>query len=241
MLPLRDHLPTRRIPIINYTLIAANVSVFVLMMGQIGSGITPEAVIRRWALVPAGLLAHPEANGLTLLTHMFLHGSLGHIGGNMLFLWIFGDNVEDALGHARYVLFYLACGVLGALAQVAAGPHSHVPMLGASGAIAGVLAAYGFLFPRSPITVVNPIPFTWLIWGFTLSFPAWLVIAEFFGVNLWDALQTSGAGAGVAFMAHVGGFIAGAVLLRALRPGPDDARYDPGRGWVKDRVPRGRR
>src|SRR5581483_9293971 len=116
----------------------------------------------------------------SLFGHMFLHGGFAHIGGNMLFLWIFGDNVEDALGHVRYLLFYLLSGLAAALAQVALSPSSMVPMIGASGAISGVLAAYAFLYPRSPIQVVNPIPLLWLFWGLFMWLPAWFVIAEFF-------------------------------------------------------------
>jgi membrane associated rhomboid family serine protease len=211
MLPIRDHLPTRTPAVVNYAIIGANLIVFALETALGGDG-----SVERWTLVPAQLLAHPAAAAPTLLTHMFLHGSVMHVGGNMLFLWIFGDNVEDALGHARYALFYFACGLAAAFAQVAMAPHSAIGMLGASGAIAGVLAAYGLLYPRSPITVVNPIPIMWIFWGLFISFPAWLVILEFFAVNLWNALQPS-SGGGVAFMAHVGGFLAGLVLLPLLR------------------------
>ena len=216
MLPLRDHLPTRSWAGVNYLLIAINVAVFGL---EVSGVIAPAAGGTRLpgALVPARLVADPAGNAATLITHMFLHGGLAHIAGNMLFLWIFGDNVEDALGHVRYLLFYLLCGIAGALAQVAGDPHSHVPMIGASGAISGVLAAYLILYPRSPITVVNPIPILWLFWGLFLWFPAWFVILEWFAVNLWSALQPSSRAGGVAFMAHVGGFIAGLVLSPLLR------------------------
>ena len=217
MLPLRDHLPTRLVPWVNYALIAANVV-------AMGAEVTFEGV-ERWALVPSQLLAHPVAYAPTLLTHMFLHASVAHLAGNMLFLWIFGDNVEDALGHLRYALFYLACGIAAALTEAAVMPHSNASMLGASGAIAGVLAAYGVLYPRSPITVLNPIPILWLFWGLFLSFPAWVVILEFFAVNLYDAF-TSGGGSGVAFAAHVGGFIAGVVLLRVMQK-REPVDYDP--------------
>ncbi|HSY24544.1 MAG TPA: rhomboid family intramembrane serine protease [Polyangiaceae bacterium] len=230
MLPIRDHLPTRTPAIVNYAIIAANLVVFVLEASLAGGADSVE----RWALVPARLVADPAAAAPTLLTHMFLHGGFSHVAGNMLFLWIFGDNVEDALGHARYALFYLACGLTAAFAQVAMSPHSAVPMLGASGAIAGVLAAYGLLYPRSPITVVNPIPILWFFWGLFIYLPAWLVIVEFFLVNLWNALQPSSGGGGVAFMAHVGGFLAGLVLLPLLRThGPVD--YDR---WERLRTPR---
>jgi membrane associated rhomboid family serine protease len=229
MLPIRDHLPTRTPAIVNYAIIVANLVVFALE-GSLAGG---DESVERWALVPARLLANPAAAAPTLVTHMFLHGGFSHVAGNMLFLWIFGDNVEDALGHARYALFYFACGLAAAFAQVAMSPHSAVPMLGASGAIAGVLAAYGLLYPRSPITVVNPIPILWFFWGLFIYFPAWLVILEFFLVNLWNALQPSSGGGGVAFMAHVGGFLAGLALLPLLRT-HDPVAYDR---WERLRTP----
>jgi membrane associated rhomboid family serine protease len=222
MLPVRDHLPTRITPWVNYALIAANVAVFALEASGIDIG--------RWVLVPAHLRSDPLSAAPTLLTHQFLHASIAHVGGNMLFLWIFGDNVEDVLGHARYALFYGLCGVCAALAQFAANPSLDEPMLGASGAIAGVLAAYAVLYPRSRITVVNPIPVLWLFWGLFIMFPAWLVILEFFAVNLWHAFDSSGQASGVAFVAHVGGFIAGLALLPVLRVN-EKVDYDPWERW----------
>jgi len=217
MLPVRDHLPTRSVAGVNYTLIAANTLVMLGEMSRAASGADVEALAARWALVPAQLTAHPLASLPSLFTHMFLHGSLAHLAGNMLFLWIFGDNVEDALGHGRYLLFYLTCGVAAALAQVALGPHASVPMLGASGAISGVLAGYLFLYPTSPIEVINPIPILWLFWGLFIWIPAWFVIIEWFGANLYSALTSNTGAGGVAFAAHVGGFIAGLASIPLLR------------------------
>jgi membrane associated rhomboid family serine protease len=217
MLPVRDHLPTRSRAGVNYLLIALNVAVFALQAGGVIGSADADAAAPPGALVPARLLADPAGNATALVTYMFLHGGLAHIAGNMLFLWIFGDNVEDALGHGRYALFYFACGVAAALAQVAASPRSTLPMVGASGAISGVLAAYLLLYPRSPITVVNPIPILWLFWGLFLLFPAWFVIIEWFVINIWAALHPSTSAPGVAFTAHIGGFIAGLVLLPLLR------------------------
>jgi len=233
MLPVRDHLPTRSFPGVNYALIALNVGVFGLE-ATLGGGGEVTTALGSWALVPAQLVAHPISSAPTLLGHMFLHASFGHVAGNMLFLWIFGDNVEDALGHGRYVAFYLLCGLAAALAQVAMSPHSVAPMVGASGAISGVLAAYGLLYPRSPVTVVNPIPIMWIFWGLFMSLPAWLVILEYFVVNLWNAFQGSSGNGGVAFVAHVGGFIAGAALLPLLRT-RDPVDYEP---WERLRLPR---
>ncbi len=235
MIPIRDHLPTRVVPVVNYVLIALNFAVFGLEAWLMGTGADAEAFVRQWALVPAALSTDPLGSAPTLLTHMFLHSGIVHVAGNMLFLWIFGDNVEDALGHFRYVLFYFASGLVAALAQFAVSPHSPVPMLGASGAIAGVLAAYAILYPRSPITVINPIPLLWIFWGLFLLLPAWFVIAEFFVVNLYNALVASPAG-GVAFVAHVGGFVAGLLLLPLLRT-RHPLEYDP---WAGLRPPRSR-
>ncbi|MFT3773302.1 MAG: rhomboid family intramembrane serine protease [Minicystis sp.] len=237
MLPLRDRLPARRVPIVNYLFIALNVLVFIgEARGDVG---------REWALVPAALVTDPAHNLVTVFTSMFMHGGWAHIAGNMLFLWIFGDNVEDALGHARYLAFYLLSGVLAAFAQVVVAPFSETAMLGASGAIAGVLAAYGSLYPRSPVTVLNPIPILWIFFGLFFELPAWFVILEFFVVNLLSALGTSAAalgGGGVAFFAHLGGFVAGLFLVRVLLPGRprrDHDRWDGFRARPRRQAPPG--
>ena len=215
MLPLRDHLPTRTVPFINYLLIAANVVVFVFERLAIAGGTSSEDLLIAFGLVPARFFSDPVTGAVSIFTSMFMHdpSNVMHVGGNMLFLWIFGDNVEDAMGHFRYVVFYLVGGLCAAAAQTLVGPTSIVPMVGASGAIAAVLAAYVFLYPKSAITVLNPVFLLWFFWGIFLTFPAWLVIGLFFVVNLWNALANSAQG-GVAFMAHVGGFVAGAVLFR---------------------------
>jgi membrane associated rhomboid family serine protease len=242
VLPLRDHLPTRTVPGINYLLIAANIGVFVLERLTLASGVSPDELLFTWGLVPRHLFLDPLTTVETVFTSMFMHDptNLLHLGGNMLYLWIFGDNVEDALGHVRYVLFYLAGGICAAAAQILVNPYSSIPMVGASGAISAVLAAYAFLYPRSPITVLNPIPLLWLFSGLFWQFPAWLVIALFFVVNLWDALALSTQG-GVAFMAHVGGFLGGAVLLPLFMAGrermDDYARWER---WVQRRKAMGR-
>jgi membrane associated rhomboid family serine protease len=225
VVPIRDHLPTRIFPFVNYGLIALNIGCFLVEVSGDSAGATSEAFVDRWSLIPAHLIAHPQEYAPTLFTHLFLHAGLGHIAGNMLYLWIFGDNVEDALGHLRYLLFYFVCGVAAALAQVAAAPSSTLPMLGASGAISGVLAAYVMLYPSSPITVLNPIPVLWLFWGLFIYLPAWFVIGEFFVVNLWSALQPTSAPGGVAFVAHVGGFVTGLLLVRPLQQ-RDRLEYD---------------
>jgi len=216
MLPLRDTLPTRSTAGVNYLLIGLNLGIFGLEAAGI---IAPSADGRSipGALVPAHLVAHPFTALPTLVSHMFLHAGLGHVAGNMLFLWIFGDNVEDALGHARYLIYYLTCGIAAALAQVALGPHSTIPMIGASGAISGMLGGYALLYPRSPIMVLNPIPLLWLFWGLFIWLPAWFVIIEWFALNLWNALQPARGAGGVAFAAHIGGFLVGVILLPLFR------------------------
>lgn len=228
MLPLRDHLPTRTFPFVNYGIIAANVAVFFLQLqGQ---------VTEDFAFVPARLFSDPVAGVESIFTAMFMHASFAHIGGNMLYLWIFGDNVEDAMGHFRYLVFYLVGGVCAALAQTLVSPT--VPMLGASGAISAVLAAYVLLYPRAPVTVLNPVFILWFFFGLTLTFPAWLVIGLFFVVNLWSALTVSSQG-GVAFMAHVGGFIGGALLYRVFLIGRERLdNYAQWERWAQRRQPR---
>jgi membrane associated rhomboid family serine protease len=220
IIPLRDRLPTRLTPFVNYGLIAANVLAFLWERSIIAQGVAPDRLMRAYGLVPARLFVDPVATLETVFTSMFVHDptNLMHVGGNMLFLWIFGDNVEDAMGHGRYLVFYLLGGVCAAALQSFADLGSLVPMVGASGAISAVLAAYMFLYPRSPITVFNPILLLWIFFGLFLHFPAWLVIAEFFVVNLWSALAQNAQG-GVAFLAHVGGFVGGALLLRAFMAG----------------------
>jgi membrane associated rhomboid family serine protease len=228
MLPLRDHLPTRTFPFVNYALIALNVFVFVQQ--SLGT------VTEDFAFVPARILVDPALGVETMFTAMFMHASLAHIGGNMLYLWIFGDNVEDAMGHVRYLLFYLVGGACAAAAQGIASPM--VPMVGASGAISAVLAAYAFLYPRSPVTVLNPVFILWLFFGLFLTFPAWLVIGLFFVVNLWEALTMSAHG-GVAFMAHVGGFIGGALLYQLFLAGRERlSDYAQWERWAQRRRPR---
>jgi membrane associated rhomboid family serine protease len=237
VLPLRDQLPTRLTPFVNYALIAANVAGFLWERSIIAQGVQPDRLLLVYGLVPARLFIDPVATLETVFTSMFMHDptNLLHLGGNMLFLWIFGDNVEDAMGHVRYFAFYLLGGICAATAQTLANVTSDLPMVGASGAISAVLAAYCFLYPRSPVTVLNPIPILWIFFGLFLNFPAWLVIAEFFLVNLWSAF-TQNAQGGVAFLAHVGGFVGGALLLRPFMSGRIRVdEYSRWRQWAQRR------
>lgn len=231
MLPLRDQLPTRRRPVVTYLLIALNVIAYLFERAAVAQ--QGPSVVMELGLVPARLLASPLADLHTVVTSMFMHApeTWWHLGSNMLFLWIFGDNVEDALGRGRFLAFYLLCGAFAAAAQIAIDPSSTIPMVGASGAISGVLAAYGSLFPRSPVLVLNPIMPMWLFGYATLLLPAWLIIAEYFVMNLLGGFSSVGAeGGGVAFFAHLGGFVAGLVLLRLFYRQPPRP-HDPWDGW----------
>jgi membrane associated rhomboid family serine protease len=179
------------------------------------------AIVAGYGLVATRLLGDPSGEAFTVFTSMFMHDGLLHIGSNLLFLYIFGDNVEDALGHGRYLGFYLVCGMAAAAAQILTGIDSPVAMIGASGAISGVLGAYIVLYPRAPILMLNfSIPILWLVYGLFMTFPAWLVIGLWFITNLVPAISSLGIGAsgGVAFFAHIGGFLAGLLLVRPLLP-----------------------
>jgi membrane associated rhomboid family serine protease len=235
MLPVRDHLPTRRIAWVTWLIILINIGVFLFEQYLLVLNVDPENIVFAWGLVPARLFRDPFGEGFTVLTSMFLHNPTGwgHVLGNMLFMWIFADNVEDYLGHGRFAAFYLLCGVGAAFADALSRPTSMMPMLGASGAVSGVLAAYARLYPRAPITVLNPVLPLWLFFGIFLEFPAWLVILEYFAVNVLSALG-HGASGGVAYLAHVGGFVTGWVMLRPPAQQKRPA-YDPWDGWRSPR------
>lgn len=240
MFPVGDDNSDRRItPVVNYVLIALNVFVFVIFQGldstnaftmafvtvpeEILTGhdvVTPETSVTdlmtgQMYSVP-GLGATPISVYITLLTSMFMHAGFAHIAGNMLYLWIFGDNIENRIGHGRYLLFYLICGVLASLAQVAVvvlgGGDTQLPSLGASGAIAGVLGAYLILFPGRRVRVI--------FLYFLQDMPALIVIGLWFVYQLVLGLgMLGGAGGGVAYGAHIGGFIAGFLLIRLFAIG----------------------
>jgi membrane associated rhomboid family serine protease len=209
MIPLRDTIPSRTTPVVTVLIIVANVFVFLYMLSL--DPYTQNHFIRQYAVVPARL--HLSA----LVTSMFLHGGWMHIIGNMWFLWVYGDNVEDSLGHGKYLLFYLLCGVIAAVTQYAISPDSQVPTLGASGAIAGVMGAYLIKFPHSRILTLIPIIVFWT----TIEIPAviilvyWFILQFFSGIGSIGYAQSS-QGAGVAFFAHVGGFIAGMILVSTM-------------------------
>jgi membrane associated rhomboid family serine protease len=218
MIPLRDENPRHGVPVVNSVLIVINILVFLWEM-SLGPWIEP--TLERIAFVPAHFWA---AGGLLLsikamFVSMFLHGGWIHLIGNMLYLWIFGDNVEDRLGHFRYLLFYLLCGVAATLAHAVTNPASIVPAVGASGAIAGVLGAYLILFPHARVLTVIPI----FLFVTVRELPALIVLGLWFVLQLFTGAATLGApsaetGGGVAYFAHIGGFVAGMILIK-LRAG----------------------
>lgn len=209
MIPLRDDNPTRTFAFFTLLLIVANVAVFLYELTLPASG-QLDTLIDDFGLVPSQVLHNPVAAG-SAVTSIFLHGGWMHLIGNMLYLWIFGNNIEDSMGHVRFLCFYLICGLAAAAAQVAVSPESNVPMIGASGAVSGILGAYLLLFPRARVLMVVP------IWIFLklVYVPAWLVLLFWFGMQLLSAMTTVGRylGGGVAFWAHIGGFAAGMLLI----------------------------
>jgi membrane associated rhomboid family serine protease len=207
MLPIGDDDSARRtVPLVTYALIALNILFF--FVEQSGG----DAFIGKWAFVPSRFLANPFGDFPTLFTSMFMHAGWVHLGGNMLYLWIFGDNVEDRFGHIKFVIFYLLCGLAATVAQLAFSLGSNVPNLGASGAIAGVLGAYILLFPQGKVKVLQgqqvvQVPALIVI-------GVWIVLQFFSGIgSIANTAQTGG----VAYMAHIGGFLAGLVLTFLFR------------------------
>jgi membrane associated rhomboid family serine protease len=210
MIPLRDDRPTRTFAFVTVAIIILNALVFWHEL-SLDNPRRAEAFFATFALTPAHLTHAPSVDPyLTIFTSMFLHGGWLHILGNMLYLWIFGNNVEDSVGHFRFIVFYLLCGIAAAAAQVAISPDSSVPMIGASGAISGVLGAYLVLLPRARVLVLFPI---WIFWR-AFYVPAMLMLVLWFGMQLLSGLAVLhvDVNGGVAFWAHVGGFVAGILL-----------------------------
>jgi len=208
VIPIGDDNTYRRtFPVVTYGLIAINVVVFLIELGQPD----PQGYLVTWGAVPARITAGHDLG--TLITSMFLHAGWWHLLGNMLFLFVFGDNVEDAFGHVRYLLFYLACGIASGLAQVYVGPLATIPGVGASGAISGVLAAYLVMFGNNRVRV--------LVGFIPLVVPAYLMIGVWIAIQFLSGAASIGETAqsgGVAYAAHVGGFVAGLALGLVLRP-----------------------
>ena len=228
VIPYRDENDTVRTPIATLAIIAANVLVWVLVQGA-GSNYALAASVCNYGLIPGELTLHarpgtgfPMGNGLAcivdagraplhILSSMFLHGGWGHIIGNMWFLWLFGNNVEDSMGRMRFIVFYLACGLAAAFAQVFMDPASVYPMVGASGAISGVMGAYVVLYPRARVFTLVPLLFFFT----TIALPAWVMVGYWILLQVVGGLGALGSSeGGVAFFAHVGGFAAGLVLIK---------------------------
>ena len=251
MFPYHDENETQRTPLVTYTIIALNVLVWIVAEGA-GSTLTMARAVCDYGLIAGELtgrlppgtpfpmgdglvcLTDPGRQTLNVLTSMFLHGSWMHLLGNMWFMWIFGNNIEDSMGHARFVVFYLACGVAAALAQVILNAASPIPMVGASGAISGVMGAYLVLYPRVRVYAMVPIG----IFPISIALPAWTMLLYWAGLQFFSGVigmmgaQDEG---GVAFGAHVGGFLAGVVLIRLFaRPG--DVRAHRSQHWEPRRV-----
>jgi membrane associated rhomboid family serine protease len=189
-------------------LIAANVAIFVAEQQTAGADATAwEHMVRAYGATPAWLASHPERYWPTIFSSMFMHGGWMHLIGNMVFLWIFADNIEDLLGPLGFIVFYVSCGAVALLAHIAVNPHSTVPLVGASGAISGVMGAYILMFPRNRVR-----NFYWfyIVFG-TVRVRAWLYLGFWFAMQLYLAWNDPGKGGGVAFAAHAGGFLAGMV------------------------------
>jgi membrane associated rhomboid family serine protease len=211
-------------PLMNWILIAANIAAFLLELSQ-PSEKALQAFITAWGVVPREYsTAHDIAPLIplpfwsTLVTSMFLHGGWMHLGGNMLYLWIFGDNLNKVMGHVRYFLFYMVCGLAAGLAHIAFNSGSNVPTVGASGAISGVLGGYMLLFPRNRVRVMSR--------GGIMAVPAYVMLGLWILIQIVSgAMGQGGEGGGVAFMAHVGGFVAGLVLVKLFAAGRTRASY----------------
>jgi membrane associated rhomboid family serine protease len=231
VIPLHDDNPTERTPIVTVTFIAACVLVFLYQaslprepgeMFVFQYGAIPSLLFGK-ASLPDEAVAIPPA--VTLLTSMFLHGGWMHVIGNMLYLWIFGNNIEDVMGHVRFIVFYFLCGILAALSHAATDPASQIPMVGASGAISGVLGAYALLFPRARVLVLIPLGF----FSRMMYVPAGIVLGLWFALQLLSGGMSIGVpGGGVAFFAHIGGFVAGMALIGLFKR-PEVRFFSPGR------------
>ena len=205
LFPSRDHNPSGQTPYVTIALIAINILVFLWYFTQLTEWQLNDFFMT-WGLIPARFMSGDGVQ--TIFTSMFLHGGWMHLAGNMLFLWIFGDNLEEEMGHVGFLLFYLSCGVAAGLAQALPDPGSPVPMVGASGAIAGVMGGYLMLFPRAKVDVL----FIFLIFFRIFAVPAWIVLGLWFGIQIFAGLSTPSDAGGVAYWAHAGGFVAGLLL-----------------------------
>ncbi len=214
MIPIRDQIPTHRVPVVNYLLIAVNILVFILLWL---AGSNQEATVYQFALIPSNFKTGLDlADVGDIFTSMFMHAGLAHIAGNMLYLWIFGDNVEDSMGAGRYLVFYLVGGSVASVVHILTSPGSQIPTVGASGAIAAVLGAYLVLYPQSKVLTFIPLGFFMRL---TLV-PASIVLGLWFILQLFNGVLSLGGPdvGGVAFWAHIGGFVTGVLLAKLFAP-----------------------
>ena len=204
MIPLKDENPTKNFPILTLLFLSINVIVFIYGLNL---PVHPSILYEDYALIPYQLAHYPLTASPTLYTSMFIHAGIGHLGGNMLYLWIFGNNIEAVLGKFRFILFYFICGTIAALGHIANDMDSQIPMVGASGAISGILGAYLILFPFARIKTFIFLGIYWTI----ARVPAIALLLIWIGLQIWNSVAT-GAG-GTAWFAHIGGFIAGVLLI----------------------------
>ena len=207
MFPIRDHNPSETQPVVTISLIVLNVVIFLSYAGLFTDENALRQFFDQWAMIPARVTA--GEGYFTVFSSMFMHAGLMHLAGNMLFLWIFGDNLEDEMGHIGFLLFYLACGVFAALAQIIAAPGANIPTVGASGAIAGVMGGYLLLFPKARVDVM----FVFIVFFQIVPVPAWLMLAIWFVIQLVSGVGVDMSAGGVAYWAHAGGFLAGFILV----------------------------
>lgn len=206
MFPIRDHNPSGRRAYVTLSLILVNIAVFLAYWTTLTSDTQLNSFFFTWGLVPENLMR--GQGWITVVTSMFLHGGWMHLIGNLWFLWIFGDNLEDEMGHGKFLAFYLAAGLAAAAAQIFAAPASPFPMVGASGAIAGVMGGYLLLFPKAKVDVL----FIFIIFFRIIAIPAWIVLGVWIGLQLFNGAATPTQASGVAYAAHIGGFLGGILM-----------------------------
>ncbi len=225
MIPLKDDQPTHSFPLVTIGLIVLNIAVFFY---QVSLGPATEAFVFTYGAIPFNLMNTIESRvpvptvALSVFTSMFLHGGLLHLSGNMLYLWIFGNNIEDVMGHSRFIIFYLLCGIVAVFSHAWFETQSQIPMIGASGAVSGILGAYLLLFPRARILTLVPLGIMMPI----IHIPALIVLGFWFLAQIGNSLLTPSGAGGVAWLAHVGGFVAGMSLIFFFKK-----RRSPARRW----------
>lgn len=206
MIPIRDHNPSGRVPYVTYLLMAMNIGIFLSYWPLFNDPRALNAFFFDWAMVP--VLVTQDSSYTTMISSMFLHGGWMHLAGNMLFLWIFGDNMEDEMGHAGFAAFYVLAGIAAGMVHVISAPLSEVPTVGASGAIAGVMGGYLLLFPKAKVDILIILIIIFRI----ISIPAWIMLMLWFAFQVFGGIGSNPDVGGVAYWAHAGGFVAGIIL-----------------------------